>query len=757
MDQFPAQGQDDQLKVGTSTRLWPAVVGGGVLALVLGAAIGLLLVRWSNGSAEPPPDSGSARTVRLEPVTYRSDSPFTESVVSMTDDELRAASSALVGDGDSERPSGRVSGDTSRLYGSRRSAPPCDVARLAELLNADDATLAAWAGVVGVEPTEVPALVHSFTPVLLAADTAVTNHTYGSNGAESLQSVLEAGTPVLIDDRGAPRVQCSCGNPLLAPDRVDDPSFVGERWETFDDAQTVEVVAADKPTPVLVTVDTDTSEEVETSLGGTVSLDGVLVTTDSGVMVVDDSGTPTTVIDRPVEAVFDDGVGGLVYTLARSDLGADEYADHPPADPAEGAIWHLAAGATEAVSLTDLSDTQTWHELLAVGQLGSGTYVAYTPLHVERYPGEYPESVAEGPAVVREQSSGEVTTLIENAVGWEGGVSAASIGGDRLAIAVSAEAYLGWTVFDSSLEEVPNACEAAELDDAKCPVSAVLNDHGQLVTTDSVLRSPDASRSDAAIAFDPSSFAELERWPLGFSPVDNLVSMSQARGGFITLTFEYSFEDGSGIEGALVDLATGELHDFPSVLDGQISSVWVLEAPLLRPLTHSDHQSEDSVEESAPPGSPITSDSEVDVHGIGAAHVGMRFEEVEVAIGAPLFVSDDLETGGECVSVAFSTGSGHEGLGGLGGDGVLGRVDVHDGPWETTEGIGIGATEEQVRAAYPRGLTEDVHPYVETGKYLRYRPEDDPGSMMIFELDEGRVTSFRAGQPDWVELIEGCA
>lgn len=54
----------------------------------------------------------------------------------------------------------------------------------------------------------------SLQPVVLMHDTWVTNHGYRDGRAVPFQSVLQAGTAVLIDAYGVPRVQCGCGNPL---------------------------------------------------------------------------------------------------------------------------------------------------------------------------------------------------------------------------------------------------------------------------------------------------------------------------------------------------------------------------------------------------------------------------------------------------------------------------------------------------------------------------------------------------------------
>src|SRR2546429_115073 len=70
------------------------------------------------------------------------------------------------------------------------------------------------ASVEGIEPNDIATYVASLTPVILTSDTLVTNHGYANGHATTLRSVLQAGTAVMVDNTGVPRVKCNCGNPL---------------------------------------------------------------------------------------------------------------------------------------------------------------------------------------------------------------------------------------------------------------------------------------------------------------------------------------------------------------------------------------------------------------------------------------------------------------------------------------------------------------------------------------------------------------
>jgi uncharacterized protein DUF6777 len=72
---------------------------------------------------------------------------------------------------------------------------------------------AAWAGVEGITPADIPRYVVELTPVTLRSDPAVTNHGFANGTPTTLRSVLQVGTAVLVDKFGVPRVRCMCGNP----------------------------------------------------------------------------------------------------------------------------------------------------------------------------------------------------------------------------------------------------------------------------------------------------------------------------------------------------------------------------------------------------------------------------------------------------------------------------------------------------------------------------------------------------------------
>ncbi|MCC9708106.1 hypothetical protein E4N62_24305 [Streptomyces sp. MNU76] len=144
-----------------------------------------------------------------------------------------------------------VDGAAAGLYGGTRNVASCDVEKQVEVLGANPAKTDAFAAVAGVESADVPAYLRSLTPVQLRMDTRVTNHGYRDGAATSYQAVLQAGTAVLVDDRGVPRVRCACGNPLKPPVALKTtPEPKGDAWSSYR-AQNVVVV---EPSTVIINV-----------------------------------------------------------------------------------------------------------------------------------------------------------------------------------------------------------------------------------------------------------------------------------------------------------------------------------------------------------------------------------------------------------------------------------------------------------------------------------------------------------------------
>ncbi|MFF7749349.1 DUF6777 domain-containing protein [Streptomyces sp. NPDC007971] len=101
----------------------------------------------------------------------------------------------------------------------------------------------------------LPALAHPGDPA--RRDTRVTNHGC-DGGATSFQSVLQAGTAVLVDAHGVPRARCICGNPLTPPvAQRATPRLTGDHWAAYRPSTTVMVLPAPTTVNVFVIYDSD--------------------------------------------------------------------------------------------------------------------------------------------------------------------------------------------------------------------------------------------------------------------------------------------------------------------------------------------------------------------------------------------------------------------------------------------------------------------------------------------------------------------
>ncbi|MFJ9624804.1 DUF6777 domain-containing protein [Streptomyces sp. NPDC101181] len=246
---------------GRFRRVVLAALSAGVLLAAAGCGdAGDRTTKGTTGTAE-------AGDVLLQPLAAPGPGPFSASTA-------RTAPSPSAPDApDGAKPADPrtahpVSGAAPGLYGGTRSVAACDVERQTRFLTGDKEKAAAFAGAADIEAVQIPGYLKSLTPVTLRLDTQVTNHGYGSGTATAFQAVLQAGTAVLVDSRGVPRVRCACGNPLKPPVAADGEAVHrGERWSGYDPAR----IAAVQPSPQaltgLVIVDADDNSWIERTAG----------------------------------------------------------------------------------------------------------------------------------------------------------------------------------------------------------------------------------------------------------------------------------------------------------------------------------------------------------------------------------------------------------------------------------------------------------------------------------------------------------
>jgi hypothetical protein len=219
-----------------------------VTACALAAAL-LVVAGCGGGDGDKASNGSTGGELFLQPVADRGPDPFTASTDTST--ATRPPVTRTPQPSPPGTPEVRTfSGATPGLYGGTRNAGSCDVEKQIRFLGADRAKTLAFAEVSGISPASVPDYLRQLTPVVLRADTSVTDHGFGDGQATGFQAVLQAGTAVLVDNRGVPRVRCACGNPLGRPTAVDgNPDTRGEPWSGYRPAQVVTVT----PAPVVIT------------------------------------------------------------------------------------------------------------------------------------------------------------------------------------------------------------------------------------------------------------------------------------------------------------------------------------------------------------------------------------------------------------------------------------------------------------------------------------------------------------------------
>lgn len=197
-------------------------------ALVTAIALGIFFARPGGGGGE----------VFLQAASAEGPDPYSKSTAKQSD-----TGGAKPPDPPAEggrNPS--FSGSTQGLYGGTQNVAACDVEKQIRYLTENQDKGRAWAQAAGIEQSRIPEYLRGLTPMQLRYDTRVTNHGYRDGAATSRQDVLQAGTAVMVDDRGVPRVRCACGNPLKEPVAIKgDVKAKGQAWPSYQEKKSVVV------------------------------------------------------------------------------------------------------------------------------------------------------------------------------------------------------------------------------------------------------------------------------------------------------------------------------------------------------------------------------------------------------------------------------------------------------------------------------------------------------------------------------------
>jgi len=254
-----------------------------------------------------------------------------------------------------------VPGNKPGLYGGTQNDRVCDAEMLVSFLESNAEKAAAWAKAQGIEVAEIRDFVSKLTPVLLRADTRVTNYGFKDGQPVARQAVLQAGTAVFVDQFGVPRARCKCGNPLAEPKPVDGPtSYAGTTWPALDPSTTQVITPTDKPIDTLVLTDPTTGGTIERPVG----------TAGGSDVPIDPPGGPTSTTSTVPSAPE------ATTTTVAATTTVEPTTTAPPTTTVETTTTE-ASTTTVAPTTTEVVTTTTTPppiaNITAVGQIASST------------------------------------------------------------------------------------------------------------------------------------------------------------------------------------------------------------------------------------------------------------------------------------------------------------------------------------------------------------------------------------------------
>ena len=248
-------------------------------------------------------------------------------------------------------------GSDPALFGGSPGTQLCDPDQLVTLLTGDPDKAAAWGDALGVGADDIVGFVATLTPVVLTSDTLVTNHTYRDGEVTEVQSVLEAGTAVLVAAVGVPQVKCNSGNPLAEPAALDADAttFVGDEWDGFDPDEVI-AVEPGNPVDTFSLLDVGTGTPFDVPAGGGPASVGVLPPPDGidGTWTVSPDGLDdpaclggaTIVIDGTTATMSRPGVTTISGTVDGGPQATAEIAES-----VDGFVIHLGGEPPDEIQL----------------------------------------------------------------------------------------------------------------------------------------------------------------------------------------------------------------------------------------------------------------------------------------------------------------------------------------------------------------------------------------------------------------------
>ena len=345
----------------------------GVVVLLIAATVGVLVLTQ---------DEAEAGEIFLAPATEIGDDPFTDSVANP--DNRAVASQGTTGTSAGGPVEVRsAAGSEPGLYGGTQDQAQCDRRQMIDFLTANPDKGRAWAGVQGIAFDDLEDYILGLTSMQLRTDTRVTNHGFRDGRATTIQTVLQAGTAVLVDRQGIPRARCACGNPLTPPTAMSSrPTFRGPQWTGFSPSS-LTVIQVDVTVEIFVITDLDTGDPFTRPPG----TDGDDDQPGDGTDDTDDTVPPDTVppATLPPDTLPPDDLGGdndvdIILTWGGND-DLDLHVIEPSGEELSFSTPTTSTGGTlvGGDDVPDCADTGSHGEeaFWGPGQALPGTYQLY--------------------------------------------------------------------------------------------------------------------------------------------------------------------------------------------------------------------------------------------------------------------------------------------------------------------------------------------------------------------------------------------
>lgn len=143
------------------------------------------------------------------------------------------------------------------------------------------------------------------------------------------------------------------------------------------------------------------------------------------------------------------------------------------------------------------------------------------------------------------------------------------------------------------------------------------------------------------------------------------------------------------------------------------------------------------------------SEMKLTFNAIGPIKIGMSIKEASAAFGKTLEYKETIEGCGWIGTPSLPKGIELKVVGGK-----VVMINVRNKDVMTGEGAHVGLTEKEIKDLFPGQVKVTNHEYLD-GHYLQVKPKNSKYGY-VFETEQSKVMSIRAGQIEDIFFVEGC-